>query len=210
MTRQYCRSLRSFSAARAANPVIACCISARATTRWPNERDTTICCFAGGFSSRLKQASPRSSRTVLSSTTPNVLRIRRVSALAKSSTVLIPIVASAFSVRWPTPQTSATGRMLINFFNLAPSSRATTPPVAGHVFAAWLHSFASVLVRAIPTPHTSVVCRLTSSRSWRPKASRLMAAVIPLQSTKSSSIEYCSTWLARDSTTAANRADMEA
>ncbi|VTN74443.1 Uncharacterised protein [Klebsiella variicola] len=170
MTRQYCLSLRSFSAARAANPVTACCMSVRVSTRWPNERDTTICCFAGGFSPRLKQASPRNSRTVLSSTTPNVLRIRRVSALAKSSTVLIPIVASAFSVRWPTPQTSATGRMLINFFSLAPSSRATTPPVAGHVFAAWLHSFASVLVRAIPTPHTSVVCRLTSSRSWRPES----------------------------------------
>ncbi len=154
MTRQYCLSLRSFSAARAANPVTACCMSVRVSTRWPNERDTTICCFAGGFSS-VRSASPRNSRTVLSSTTPNVLRIRR-DPFRQTSTVLIPIVASAFSVRWPTPQTSATGRMLINFFSLAPSSRATTPPVAGHVFAAWLHSFASVLVRAIPTPHTSV------------------------------------------------------
>lgn len=113
---------------------------------FPNEREQMICSLVFATSSSSMQDSPFSSLTVRSTTTPNVLRIMVVSALAKSSAVTIPIAFSRLLIFLPTPHTSLTGTRDMSRFWREVALKSTTPPVLVHVLAAWFASLASVLV----------------------------------------------------------------
>lgn len=132
MCRQYCFSRRSFSAARSAYWHTAWRMSCSCVTRWPNDQLTMICCFAGSVSIEIHGV-PFSSRTVRSSTTPNVLRINAWLLSASCSAVVLPIAAS-FLVNWrPHTQISLAGNNAISRHCLSRFVRSTTPPVAGQV-----------------------------------------------------------------------------
>ncbi|CSF65889.1 Uncharacterised protein [Shigella sonnei] len=135
--------------------------------RSPKLRLQTICCFAGGASSRDMQDSPLSSRTVRSRMTLKFFRMNAVLACASCSAVLIPS-AFSFSVSLrPTPQTSPTGCSPSSFkIRLRFSAvSATTPENCGHCFVAHCALFASVFVGAMPTPMVSPVQLFTCSLS---------------------------------------------
>ncbi|EMI36907.1 hypothetical protein MTE2_4638 [Klebsiella pneumoniae VA360] len=101
------------------------------------------------------------------------LRIKRISLSASWSTVPIPIASSFLPIRRPMPQTSLTGSSAISFRCRCGQDKSTTPPVCrGHCFAAWLASFARVLVWAMPTPSVRWVRCSTVARISRPKSVR--------------------------------------
>lgn len=136
--------------------------------RSPKDRLHTISCFTGANSSRSRHGSPRSSRTVRSSTTLKCLRIIHVLCSERSSAVLMPIAFSFLLMRRPTPQTSSTGTSASSLRCRSTFERSTTPPVCRcHFFAAWLASFASVLVCAMPTPTVRCVrCNIVARISF--------------------------------------------
>lgn len=125
---QYCLSPLNLTAARSACWQIACLMCSYSVTLSPNEREHTICCFAGGASSRLIQLSPFSSRTVLSSNTLKCLRIMAGFARESSSAVVMPIPFSFLAMRLPTPQTSSTGWRASIFSARTCDVMASTPP----------------------------------------------------------------------------------
>ena len=159
MCLQYCRSLRSFSAARSAYWQTAWRIASYSVMRSPKLRLQTICCFGGGASSSEIQLSPLSSRTVLSSTTLKFFLMNAGFARASCSAVVIPIVFSFFEIRRPTPHISSTGCSESSFSVRRGLSRvsASTPPNCGHSLDAHCADFASVLVGPIPTPMVRAV-----------------------------------------------------
>ncbi len=102
--RQYCPSRRNFSASRVAYWHSACCMASLVVIRSPKLRLQTICCFAGGISSRGMQDSPLSSRTVRSSTTLKFLRMKVGEVRARSRAVFIPNRLRRLPILEPTPQ----------------------------------------------------------------------------------------------------------
>lgn len=157
--------------------------------RSPNDRLHTISCLADANSSRSRYGSPRSSRTVHSSTTLKCLRIIHVLCSERSRDVLMPVALSLLLIRWPTPQTSSTGTSTSSLRCRSTFERSTTPPVCRcHYFAAWLTSFASVLVWTMPTPTVRYVhCKIVA-RIFFPNSFRLRQFLMPVRSQKASSM----------------------
>ena len=97
--------------------------------RSPNDRLQTISCFTGANSSSSRHGSPRSSRTVLSSTTLKCLRIKRISVSASCRTVLSPWPqAFADTAEHPTPHPP----------EVKPSVCAAFPHSTGQLLRQWL------------------------------------------------------------------------
>ncbi|MNY25042.1 hypothetical protein D3C86_1587980 [compost metagenome] len=166
-------------------------IGASSCRRWPNMRLQQISCFAAGSSSRPRQAVPRSSRAVFSTTTEKRLRMVQGSAWARSHAVRMPIAARCSVSLRPMPHTSPTSPARSSLSRRCGSRRSTTPPVCRcQRLAAWLASLASVLLLAIPTPTGMPVQRSTVARICRPSASRLSG--IPVSSANASSMLYTS------------------
>ncbi len=166
------------TAARSACWQIACLMCSYSVTLSPKEREHTICCFAGGASSRLIQLSPFSSRTVSlqyhAKCVYGSLQDWRVRAPVR---FVIPMLLSFLAILLPTPQTSSTGCGGKHL--LSPDVRRDgqhTTKLGPLLLLHWA-DFASVLVLTNTNTDPSGQCALATATDFTTKRLEVSAKI---------------------------------